>query len=174
MTQDNSSQDNAASQTGGGDLFNTAAGWVLFAGVVGLGLVQLSKGYFHGDKPERPEKLGYVIEGAVEEGAGPAEASIADALNAMSGHDHLMVIAATRYCLGRMTYVVGDCCDWLRKIWPILSEATQKIIRRDIEEAFARDDADREAGREFKALGHDCDRKQWERVRNLWKGKQND
>ncbi|MFO6430742.1 c-type cytochrome [Erythrobacter sp. W302b] len=83
MTQDNSSQDNAASQTGGGDLFNTAAGWVLFAGVVGLGLVQLSKGYFHGDKPERPEKLGYVIEGAVEEGAGPAEASIADALNAM-------------------------------------------------------------------------------------------
>lgn len=83
MTQDNSSQDNAASQTGGGDLFNTAAGWVLFAGVVGLGLAQLSKGYFHGDKPERPEQLGYVIEGAVEEGAGPAEASIADALNAM-------------------------------------------------------------------------------------------
>jgi cytochrome c len=83
MTQDNSSQDNAASLTGGGDLFNTAAGWVLFAGVVGLGLAQLSKGYFHGDKPDRPEKLGYVIEGAVEEGAGPAEASIADALNAM-------------------------------------------------------------------------------------------
>ncbi|GAA0756252.1 cytochrome c [Erythromicrobium ramosum] len=83
MTQDNSSQDNAASQTGGGDLFNTAAGWVLFAGVVGLGLAQLSKGYFHGDKPDRPEKLGYVIEGAVEEGSGPAEASIADALNAM-------------------------------------------------------------------------------------------
>lgn len=83
MTHDNSSQDNAASQTGGGDLFNTAAGWVLFAGVVGLGLAQLSKGYFHGDKPDRPEKLGYVIEGAVEEGAGPAEASIADALNAM-------------------------------------------------------------------------------------------
>ena len=47
-------------------------------------------------------------------------------------------------------------------------------IQRDIEEAFARDDADREAGREFKAMGHDCDRKQWERVRSLWKGKQND
>ena len=49
----------------------------------GLGLSILSGKYFHGDKPERPEKLGYVIEGAVEEGAGPAEASIADALNAM-------------------------------------------------------------------------------------------
>jgi cytochrome c len=83
MTQDNSSQDKAAGQNGGGDLFNTAAGWVLFAGVVGLGLSILSGKYFHGDKPQRPEKLGYVVEGAVEEGAGPAEASIADALNAM-------------------------------------------------------------------------------------------
>ena len=83
MTQDNSSQDKAAGQNGGGDLFNTAAGWVLFAGVVGLGLSILSSKYFHGDKPERPEKLGYVIEGAVDESAGPAEVSIADALNAM-------------------------------------------------------------------------------------------
>ncbi|TAD75100.1 MAG: cytochrome c family protein [Sphingomonadales bacterium] len=83
MTQDNSSQDNAAGQTGGGDLFNTAAGWVLFAGVVGLGLSILSGKYFHGDKPERPEKLGYVIEGVVEENAGPAEMSMAEALNTM-------------------------------------------------------------------------------------------
>lgn len=93
-------------------------------------------------------------------------------LDAISGHDHLMVIAATRYCLGRMTYIVSDCADWLIKTWPILSEATRKIIQRDIEEAFARDDADREAGRAFKALGHDCDRKQWERVRALWMAKE--
>ncbi|HSJ78356.1 MAG TPA: cytochrome c family protein, partial [Erythrobacter sp.] len=83
MTQDNSSETGAAGQTGGGDLFNTAAGWVLFAGIVGLGLSQLSKGYFHGDKPQRPEQLGYVIEGVVETGAGPAEVTIAEALNAM-------------------------------------------------------------------------------------------
>ncbi|OBV10365.1 c-type cytochrome [Erythrobacter dokdonensis] len=83
MTQDTPSQAEAAGQTGGGDLFNTAAGWVLFAGVVGLGLSILSGKYFHGDKPERPEQLGYVIEGAVEETAGPAEVSIAEALNAM-------------------------------------------------------------------------------------------
>jgi cytochrome c len=82
MTQDNSSQQTPAGQNGGGDLFNTAAGWVLFAGVVGLGLAQLSKGYFHGDKPQRPEKLGYVIEGAAEEASGPAEMSIGEALNA--------------------------------------------------------------------------------------------
>ena len=84
MTQDNSSQDKAAGQNGGGDLFNTAAGWVLFAAGLGLGLSILSSKYFHGDKPERPEKLGYVIEGAVEEGGGgAAEMSMAEALNMM-------------------------------------------------------------------------------------------
>lgn len=83
MTQDNSSQDNAASQTGGGDLFNTAAGWVLGAAALGLGLSILSGKYFHGDKPQRPEQLGYVIEGVADDSAGPAEVSIAEALNAM-------------------------------------------------------------------------------------------
>jgi cytochrome c len=84
MTQDNSSQDNAAGQTGGGDLFNTAAGWVLFAAGLGLGLSILSGKYFHGTKPERPEKLGYVIEGVAEEsGAGAAEMSMSEALNMM-------------------------------------------------------------------------------------------
>ena len=83
MTQDNSSQDKAAGQNGGGDLFNTAAGWVLFAAGLGLGLSILSGKYFHGDDPQRPEKLGYVIEGVVEEGAGPAEMSMAEALNLM-------------------------------------------------------------------------------------------
>jgi cytochrome c len=83
MTQDYSSQDNAAGPDGGGDLFNTAAGWVLFAAGLGLGLSILSSKFFHGDRPERPEQLGYVIEGAVEEDAGPAEISVAEALNAI-------------------------------------------------------------------------------------------
>lgn len=83
MTQDKSSQDSAAGQTAGGDMFNTVAGWVLFAAGLGLGLSILSGKYFHGDKPERPEKLGYVIEGVVEENAGPAEMTMAEALNKM-------------------------------------------------------------------------------------------
>lgn len=83
MTQDTSSQADAAGQNGGGDLFNTAAGWVLGAAGLGLGLSILSGGFFHGSKPERPEQLGYVIEGAVEETAGPKEVSIDEALNAM-------------------------------------------------------------------------------------------
>lgn len=89
-------------------------------------------------------------------------------MDTIAGHDHLMVIAAFRYCLGRMTYIFGDCASWLIKIWPFLSEQTQNIIKRDLEEAFTRDDEDREAGRDYKALGHDCDRAEWARVRKLW------
>ncbi len=84
------------------------------------------------------------------------------------GRDELMVVAAVRYCTGRMTYIVSDCADWLIEIWPILSDKTQNIIKRDIEEAFTRDDEDRESGRDYKALGHDCDRAEWSRVRKLW------
>ena len=89
-------------------------------------------------------------------------------LDAMSGHDHLMVISAFRYCLGRMTYIVGDCADWLIKIWPYLSKETQNIIRRDLEEQFTLDDDARATGRDYKPLGWDCDRAEWSRVRKLW------
>jgi cytochrome c len=82
MTQDNTSVTGAPESTGG-DLFNTAAGWVLFAGIVGLGLSVLSDKYFHGYHPERPEKLGYVIEGAEEAGGGAVEMTMAEALNMM-------------------------------------------------------------------------------------------
>ena len=55
------------------DRFNTTAGWVLFAGIVALGLSAVSSRIFHADDPESPEEPGYFIEGAAEEGgeAGP-------------------------------------------------------------------------------------------------------
>ena len=53
MTQDNSSQDKAAGQNGGGDLFNTAAGWVLFAGSYWLALQGLLLGVLPGLVPVR-------------------------------------------------------------------------------------------------------------------------
>jgi len=49
------------------DRFNTAAGWLLFAGIVGLGLSSVSSRYF---ATHAPEEGGFPIEGAVEEGAG--------------------------------------------------------------------------------------------------------
>jgi len=56
------------------DRFNTIAGWTLFSGIVALGLSSLSGHYFSADKPHRPHKMGYAIEGVVEEGAAGAAA----------------------------------------------------------------------------------------------------
>ena len=48
--------------------FNTSAGWVLFSGIIALGLSSVSARYFMADKNERPEELGYEIAGVVAEG----------------------------------------------------------------------------------------------------------
>jgi cytochrome c len=54
------------------DRFNTIAGWVLFAGIVALGSSIVASELFHS---ERPEKMGYPIEGVAVEGeSGAAEA----------------------------------------------------------------------------------------------------
>ena len=55
------------------DRNNTIAGWALFSGIVALGLGSLSAHYFLADKAERPETMGYEIEGVVSsEGGGAA------------------------------------------------------------------------------------------------------
>jgi cytochrome c len=53
------------------DRSNTIAGWVLFAGIVALGGTIVAGQVFHG---ERPETMGYPIEGVEAEGEGGAEA----------------------------------------------------------------------------------------------------
>lgn len=57
------------------DRFNTAAGWALFAGIVGLGASIASGMYFKADEPHAVEKGGYPIEdadGGAEGGAAKA------------------------------------------------------------------------------------------------------
>lgn len=54
------------------DRFNTFAGWLLFAGIVALGLSSVSSRYFSADKVHRPHEMGYPIAGVVEEGGGDA------------------------------------------------------------------------------------------------------
>ena len=64
------------------DRSNTIAGWVLFAGIVALGSSIVAGEMFHS---ERPEKMGYPIEGVAVEGEGggaaeePIEAFLAKA-----------------------------------------------------------------------------------------------
>lgn len=86
------------------------------------------------------------------------------------GRGDLMAIAAVRYCLGRKSYIVGDCASWLIAAWPHISESARKTIQRDVEEEFDRDDEARGRNAEYKPLGADCDRAGWERVRALWLG----
>lgn len=97
MTQDNSSNATPGSESASGDLFNTAAGWVLFAAGLGLGLSILSAKYFHADKPERPEQQGYAVEVA-EESSGPAEMTFAEALSLVSAEDGEKVFAKCAAC----------------------------------------------------------------------------
>lgn len=51
------------------DRLNTIFGWVLFAGIIALGLSIISGMYFQAGHPEPPEQFGYAIQGVVEEGA---------------------------------------------------------------------------------------------------------
>ena len=32
-------------------------------------------------------------------------------------NDQLMAMAAVRYCLGRSSYIVGACVEWVRENW---------------------------------------------------------
>lgn len=62
------------------DRTNTIFGWVLFAAIIALGLSIASGMYFHGSDPQRPEQLGYAIQGVEEEGgaadSGPGLATL--------------------------------------------------------------------------------------------------
>ncbi|MEN7538415.1 c-type cytochrome [Aurantiacibacter flavus] len=62
-----------------GDRLNTIFGWVLFSGVIALGLSSISSRIFHADNVEAPENPGYVIvadEGEGEADAGPSLATL--------------------------------------------------------------------------------------------------
>jgi len=71
-------------------------------------------------------------------------------------NDNLMVIAAHRYCLGRSSYIVGSCVDWLLSHWNKFETNTQNIIIRDTCEALIRNE-----------VGMDMDRNQWVKLVKL-------
>lgn len=88
-----------------------------------------------------------------------------------------LFIDAVRYAIGRMSAQVSLTTEWIRHAWPYLPKGARNIIKRDVEDAFKRDDDHRaEDNRcgvmiDYKPLGMDCDRACWEKVRELWKGK---
>ena len=73
--------------------------------------------------------------------------------------DDLLYLAAFRYALGRMTYIVQVIADELMKAE--LSDETKKTILREIKEADADIPGFNSLGL---GLGMWCDRKDWMRV----------
>lgn len=69
------------------------------------------------------------------------------------GRNQLMVIASFRYCLGRSTYIVSDCVEWLKQNWRLIDHHMQRMIKREIREAIKEN-----------RYGMQMDKEQWERV----------
>lgn len=83
--------------------------------------------------------------------------------------DDEIMICAFRYCLGRQTYVVSNCCRWLRERWDKLDPNTRAIIRADLLNAIYRDKEYRERnnGENSQHLGGEMDVFQWQDL-NRW------
>lgn len=67
---------------------NTIAGWVLAGGIAALGFSIVSSKYFHAGKNDRPEVMGYVIEGVEVSGgadAGPSIETLLQTADAAAG-----------------------------------------------------------------------------------------
>ena len=68
-------------------------------------------------------------------------------------NSQLMVTAAHRYCLGRRSYIVESCVDWLLAHWDEFGYKTKATIIRDTETAL-----------ENHLAGTEMDEKQWRRL----------
>ena len=69
-----------------------------------------------------------------------------------------MLICTTRYYTGSRTISASTWAEDLARHWASLPEGARIVIKRDLENAFKRDNA----------LGADCDRVMWEKVRAAW------
>lgn len=79
----------------------------------------------------------------------------------------ILYIAANRYHLGRASFAVAEWCELLIMNWLSLPERAQIVIKRDIKAELDRDNEARKSGSDWKPLGMDCDRAQWDKVWHL-------
>lgn len=69
-----------------------------------------------------------------------------------------MLLCALRYCMGRQSYAVSVCCDFLRNHWQEIDAKTRATMRRGVAEELARYE------RMGATMGADFDDRDW---RNL-------
>ena len=90
-------------------------------------------------------------------------------LSALATFDAVeMLICTTRYYTGRSTISASIWADDLARHWASLPEGARIVIKRDLENAFERDNTSRQNREKYHALGDDCDRVMWEKVRAAW------
>lgn len=102
---------------------NTIAGWVLGAGIVALGASIVANEMFH---QERPEKMGYPIEGVsdkVGEGAGEAEPPIA---NLLAAADPAKGEQVFKKCTACHTITKGGANGTGPNLWGVVGSAIGK------------------------------------------------
>ena len=70
-----------------------------------------------------------------------------------------LLLSQVRYSMGRMTYIVGECCRRVREYWKDLEPAHRSMILRDVTEEL---DCYERAG---KLCGMDFDHREWVALR---------
>lgn len=106
---------------------NTIFGWILFSGIVALGLSILSGKYFHADKAEHLEegKAGFFIAGGEEESAGAAEMTMAEAVN-MAGVDAAAGEKVFAKCTACHTIEQGGANGIGPNLWGVMGQPIGK------------------------------------------------
>ena len=69
--------------------------------------------------------------------------------------EETILVCAVRYALGRMSYIVGEVCSYVKFHRKKLSQYCINIIIRDIEEELER------YHNSGHTLGMECDERQW-------------
>ncbi len=64
--------------------------------------------------------------------------------------NHLMVLCAFRYCLGKQSYIASECIHWMCDWWDDLADLTRKRIIEETHEAL-----------ESNRAGDICDQETW-------------
>lgn len=101
---------------------NTIAGWVLGAGIVALGASIVTAELFH---QERPEKMGYPIEGVVIKGEGEAVAEVPIA-NLLAAANVAKGEGQFKKCIGCHTIAKGAAGLQGPNLWGVMGKAIGK------------------------------------------------
>lgn len=101
---------------------NTIAGWVLGAGIVALGASIVTAELFH---QERPEKMGYPIEGVVIKGEGGAEAEVPIA-NLLAAADAAKGEGQFKKCTACHTINKGGAAGQGPNLWGVMGSGIAK------------------------------------------------